>query len=127
VVDPTQAHEYAGYAEGFDGYDRIEEVAMFYQPREETSQYYETEEVAQGKDDEAEDVEAEDDDRHMHAAGPEPEPQQYRDCDEVAPVVPIVMPPFPRGPQTTTLLSDYAKHVAIPLRVNDKNVSVQIL
>ena len=60
MVDPTQAYEYAGYAEGFSGYDRMEEDAMFYQPGEEASQYYETEEVAHGKDDEVEDVEAED-------------------------------------------------------------------
>jgi hypothetical protein len=123
VVDLTQAHEYAGYTEGFAGYDRMEEDAIFYQPGEEASQYYETEEVAQGEDDEAEDVEAEDDDGHVHAAAPEPEPGQRR-RDEVASVVPIVGPSFPGGPQTTTLLSDYAKHVVIPLWVNDNNVSV---
>ena len=33
VVDPTPAHDYAGYAdEGFAGYDRMEEERMFYQP-----------------------------------------------------------------------------------------------
>jgi len=32
VVDPTPAHDYAGYAdEGFAGYDRMEEDVMFYQ------------------------------------------------------------------------------------------------
>jgi hypothetical protein len=30
VVDLTQVHEYAGYAGGFEGYDRMEEDAMFY-------------------------------------------------------------------------------------------------
>jgi len=36
VVDPTQAHQYAGYAgDEFQGYDRMEEEAMFYQPQEE--------------------------------------------------------------------------------------------
>ena len=43
VVDLTQAHQYAGYAdEGFQGYDRLEEEVVFYQPREEA----EDEEVA---------------------------------------------------------------------------------
>ena len=43
VVDLTQAHQYAGYAnERFQGYDRMEEEAMFYQPQEEA----EDEEVA---------------------------------------------------------------------------------
>jgi len=37
---------------------------------------------------------------------------------------PIVGPPFPGGPETTTLLSNYARHVAIPLWVNHHNVSV---
>jgi len=32
VVDPTKAHEYAGYAGAFEGYDLMEEEAMFYQP-----------------------------------------------------------------------------------------------
>jgi len=36
VVDPTQAHQYVGYAdEGFAGYDRMEEERMFYQPQDE--------------------------------------------------------------------------------------------
>jgi len=30
VVDPTQAHEYAGYAGGFEGYNRMEAETMFY-------------------------------------------------------------------------------------------------
>jgi len=28
---------------------------------------------------------------------------------------PVVVPPFLGGPETTTLLSDYARHVTIPL------------
>jgi hypothetical protein len=33
VVDPTPAHDYAGYVdEGFAGYDRMEEERMFFQP-----------------------------------------------------------------------------------------------
>ena len=33
VVDPTPAHDYAGYAdEGFVGYDQMKEERMFYQP-----------------------------------------------------------------------------------------------
>lgn len=35
VVDPTQEHDYAGYAEAFEGYDRMEEEAIFYQLQEE--------------------------------------------------------------------------------------------
>ena len=36
VVDPTPAHDYAGYAdEGFAGYDPMEEDRMFYQPQDE--------------------------------------------------------------------------------------------
>jgi hypothetical protein len=123
VVDPTQAHEYAGYAEGFAGYDRMEEDAMFYQPKEEASQYYETAEVAQGEDDEAEHVEVEDNDGHVHATAPEPELRQCRRA-EVALVVPIKGPSFPGGPETTLLMFDFAEHVAIPLWVNDNNVSV---
>ena len=40
------------------------------------------------------------------------------------PPFPVVGPPFPGGPVTTTLLSDYTRHVAIPLWVNHHNVSV---
>ena len=48
VVDPIQAHEYAEYAGGFEGYDRMEEEAMFYQPEEEeVCHYFRTEEVAE--------------------------------------------------------------------------------
>ena len=73
MVDPTQAQEYTGYAEGFDGYDWMEEDSMFNQPGEEASQYFRTKEVAEADDDEAEDVEAEDDDSHVHAAALEPD------------------------------------------------------
>jgi len=31
------------------------------------------------------------------------------------PPCPVVGTPFPRGPETTILLSDYTRHVAIPL------------
>ena len=121
VVNPTQAHDYAGYVEGFEGYDRMDEEAMVYRPEEEeASHYIRTEEVS-----EVEDLEAKDDDGHVHAASSEPEPESGQHCrDEVAPVVPVVGPPFPGGLETTLLLSDYAKHVAIPLWVNDNNVSV---
>jgi hypothetical protein len=126
VVDPTQAHRYVGYAKGFEGYDRMEEEAMFYQPEEEASHYFRTEEVEEGEDmAEAENLDAEDDDGHVHATAPEPEPEpRQRRRAEVAPVVPIVAPPFPGGPETTLLLSDYAKHVGIPLWVNHNDVSV---
>jgi len=42
VVDPTQMYE---YAEGFQGYDRIEEENMFYQPQEDKEEEAEDEEV----------------------------------------------------------------------------------
>jgi len=35
VVDPTQTYE---YAKGFQGYDRMEDGNMFYQPQEEEEQ-----------------------------------------------------------------------------------------
>jgi hypothetical protein len=128
VVDPTQAHEYAGYAEGFEGYDRMEEEAMFYQPEEEeASHYFRTEEVAEAKDmAEAEDDVAEDDeDEEVHAIALEPDPKPVRSRrDEVALVVPVAGPPFLGDPETTLLLSDYAKHVTIPLWVNHNDVSV---
>ena len=39
VVDPTPAHDYAGYAdEGFAGYDRMKEERMFYQPSQDEAE-----------------------------------------------------------------------------------------
>jgi len=58
---------------------------------------------------------------------PEVEPetrQRPRRRVPFIPPFPVVGPPFPGGPETTTLLSDYARHVAIPLWVNHHNVSV---
>ena len=40
------------------------------------------------------------------------------------PPYPVGGPPFPGGLETTTLLSDYARHVANPLWVSHHNVSV---
>ena len=40
------------------------------------------------------------------------------------PPCPVVKPPFPGGPETIRLLTDYARHVAIPLWLNHHNVSV---
>jgi len=107
VVDPTQAHTYVGYAGGFEGYDRMEEEVMFYQPQEEA----EDEEVA---DDEEvpEDVEADylEADNIVHELEPEPETRRRR----LAPLIPpclVVGPPIPGGPETTILLSDYARLV----------------
>ena len=34
VVDPTPAHDYAVYEEGFAEYDQLEEEAMLYQPQD---------------------------------------------------------------------------------------------
>jgi len=52
VVDPTQGHEYVGFAGGFEGYDQMEDEAMFYQPLEEA----EDEEVAEDDDADADDI-----------------------------------------------------------------------
>jgi len=75
VVDPTPAHDYAVYEEGFAGYDRMEEQAVFYQPQEEA----EDEEVA---DDEevSEDVEEDylEADNIVPKREPEPEPRRCR-------------------------------------------------
>jgi len=122
VVDPTPAHDYAGYAyEGFAGYDRMEEDAMFYQPQDEA----EDEEVA---DDEGvrEDVVADYLEAKNVVPEDEPEPQTQRRPRRVPliPPYPVGGPPFPGGPETTSLLSDYARHVANPLWVNHHNVSV---
>jgi len=123
VVDPTPAHDYAEYAdEGFVGYDRMEEERIFYQPQDEA----EDEEVA---DDEevSEDVVADYLDADNVAPEGEPERQTRRRPRRRVPLIPPYLvgePPFPGGPKTTTLLSDYARHVAIPLWVNHHNVSV---
>jgi len=57
----------------------------------------------------------------------EPEPQIRRRPRRRVPLIPpypIGEPPFPGGPETTSLLSDYARHVANPLWGNHHNVSV---
>ena len=54
----------------------------------------------------------------------EPETRWRRRRVPLIPPCPVVGPPFPGGPETTSLLSDYARHVAIPLWVNHHNVSV---
>ena len=122
VVDLTQAHEYAGYAGGFEGYDQMEEEAMFYQPQEEAEdeEVVEDDEVAEDEDVEADYLAAND-------IVLEPEPRRQRRRAPLIPPCPVVGPPFPRGPETTHLLSDYMRHVAIPLCVNHHNVSVEIL
>jgi len=108
VVDLTPVQE---YDEGFDGgvgYDQMEEEDPFYQPEEE----------------------AKDEDDEVEGDGglvPEPEPGQLDDRADKVHDMPIVGPSFSRGPHDTTLLSKYAKHVAVTLWVNDKNVSVLIL
>jgi len=120
VVDPTPAHDYAVYEEGFTGYDRMEEEAMFYQPQDEA----EDEEVADDKE-VPEDVVADYLQADNIVAEGEPEPQtRRRRRVQLIPSCPVVRPPFSGGPETTTLLSDYARHVVIPLWVNHHNVSV---
>nr|ABD33235.1 hypothetical protein MtrDRAFT_AC158464g19v2 [Medicago truncatula] len=103
VVDPTQAHEYVEYAGGFEVYNRMQEEA-------------EDEEVAEDEDAEADYLEADD-----IVPEPEPEPRQRRLRAPLIPSCPVVGPPFPGGPETTHLLSDYARHVAILLWVNHLN------
>jgi len=93
---------------------------MFYQSQEEA----EDEEVA--NDDEVpEDVVADylEADNIVPEREPEPDTRRRRRVPLV-PLYPIVGPPFPEGPETTVLLSDYARHVATPLWVNHHNVSV---
>ncbi len=101
---------------------------MFYQWEEkEASHYLRTEEVEEGEDmvngvdDEAKDNDTEDDDGHVIP----PQPEPGRRCrTQVIPPCPVEGPPFLGGPETTLLLSDYARHVANPLWVNHHNVSV---
>jgi len=94
---------------------------MFYQPQEEA----EDEEVA---DDEEvpEDVVADylQADNIVPEPEAEPETQRRRWRVLLIPTCRVVGPPFPVGPETTSLLFDYARHVAIPLWVNHHNVSV---
>ncbi|RHN74696.1 hypothetical protein MtrunA17_Chr2g0313131 [Medicago truncatula] len=53
----------------------------------------------------------------------ESEPQtRRRRRVPLIPPCPVVGPPFPGGPETTILLSDYARHVVIPLWVNHHNM-----
>jgi len=57
----------------------------------------------------------------------EPEPQTRQRPRRRVPLIPPYPtggPPFLRGPETTALLFDYARHVANPLWVNHHNVSV---
>ena len=118
VVDPTQTHEYVGYAGGFEGYDRMQEEAMFYQPQE-----AEDEEVAEDEKVE-EDEDAETDYLEENDIVLEPEPWRRRRRAPLIPPCPIVGPPFPRGPETTHLLTDHTRHMAIPHWVNHHNLSV---
>jgi len=122
VIDPTSAHDYALYEEGFAGYDWMDEERMFYQPQDEA----EDEEVADDeevpKDVVADYLEAD----NVVPEG-EPEPQTRRRRGRCVPLIPPYLvggPSFPGGHETTTLLSDYARHVAKPLWVNHHNVSV---
>jgi hypothetical protein len=50
--------------------------------------------------------------------------EPWRRRAPLIPPCPVVESPFPGGPKTTLLLSDYVRHVAIPLWVNHHNVSV---
>jgi len=57
----------------------------------------------------------------------EPKPQTRPRRGHRVPLIPpypVGGPPSPEGHETTTLLPDYARHVANPLWVNHHNVSV---
>ena len=110
------------YEEGFAGYDWMEEERMFYQPQDEA-------EDEEGEDDNevAEDVTADylEADNVVPEGEPEPQTRQRRGRRvPLIPPYPVGGPPFPGGPETTTLLTDYVRHVANPLWVNHHNVSV---
>ncbi|RHN66911.1 hypothetical protein MtrunA17_Chr3g0096961 [Medicago truncatula] len=55
---------------------------------------------------------------------PEPQTQRRRRRVPQLPPYPVGDPPYPGGPETTSLLSDYARHVENHLLVNHHNVSV---
>jgi len=97
VVDPTPAHDYAGYAdEGFVGYDWMEEERMFYQLQDEAK----NEEVAYDEE-MPEDVVADYLDADNVAPEGEPEPQTRRLPRPRVPLIPpypVGEPPFPGGP-----------------------------
>jgi hypothetical protein len=119
VVDPTPTHDYAGYADdGFVGYDRMEEERMYFQPPPQD----EAEDEGVPEDVVADYMEAH---NVIPEGEPEREPQPRRGSRVPRiPPYPAGEAPFPGGPQTTSLLSDYARHVANPLWVNHNNVSV---
>jgi len=72
VVDPTPAHDYAGYAdEGFVGYDQMEEDRMFYQPQDEADDEEVPEDVV------ADYLEAE---NVVPEGEPKPQTQRRRHC-----------------------------------------------
>jgi len=94
---------------------------MFYQPQEDA----EDEDVADDdevpKDVVADYLQA---DNIVPEPEAEPETRRRRRRVPLIPPCPVVGPPFPGGSETTSLLFDYARHVAIPLWVNHHNVSV---
>jgi hypothetical protein len=122
VVDPTPAHDYAGYAdEGFAGYDRMEEDMMFYQPQDEAKDEEVGDDEGVPRDVVEDYLEA---DNLVPEGEPEPQTQPRRRRVPLIPPYPVGGHPFPGGPETTSLLSDYTRHVVNPLWVNHHNVSV---
>jgi len=97
VVDPTPAHDYAVYEEGFAGYDRMEEKAMFYQPQEEAEDEEQAgdEEVVEADYLAADDV----------VPKPESEPRRRRRRAPLIPSCPVIGPPFPIGLETTLFVT----------------------
>jgi hypothetical protein len=63
-------------------------------------------------------------DNHVPEGEPEAATQTRRRRVPLIPLYPAGEPPFPGGPETTSLLTDYARHVANPLWVNHNDVSV---
>ena len=97
MVDPTPQYDYDYDYDVTEQHYHPKEEDLFYQPQEE-----EVDEVERDSDDEVADKGAADG-------------------------VPIVGPPFTGGPRDTSLLSSYAKHVAMAIWYNTSNVSVFIL
>lgn len=118
VLDPTPTHDDAVYEKGFVGYDRMEEDIMFYQSQDEA----EDEEVA-GDEEVPEDVVADylEAENVIPEGESEPQTKRRRRVPQI-PAYPVGGPPFLGGLETTSLLSDYARHVANLLWVNHHNM-----
>ena len=120
VLDPTPTHDDVVYEEGFVGYDRMEEDRMFYQLHDEAEDEKVGEDERVPQDVVADYLEV---DNLVPEGEPKPQTQPRRRRVPLIPMYLVGGPPFPGGPDTMTLLSDYARHVANPLWVRNHNVS----